>query len=114
MMTALQTSSWGLQPTSSLDTLRKFALKTKFILFFFLVYKNIYNAVFFVFWLFRCQDAEAFELSSSGFTNGVFVKFLKKRLLDDEKITVVLDRVAEGETGTENTIYNNIHRERLI
>lgn len=52
-------------------------------------------------WLFRCQDAEAFELSSSGFTNGVFVKFLKKRLLDDEKITVVLDRVAEGERGTE-------------
>ncbi|MEQ2198218.1 hypothetical protein XENOCAPTIV_009567 [Xenoophorus captivus] len=43
----------------------------------------------------RCQDAEAFELSSTGFTNGVFVKFLKKRLLDDEKITVVLDRVAE-------------------
>ncbi|XP_061623026.1 mucosa-associated lymphoid tissue lymphoma translocation protein 1 isoform X2 [Phyllopteryx taeniolatus] len=42
-----------------------------------------------------CQDAEAFELSSSSFTNGVFVKFLKKRLLDDEKITVVLDRVAE-------------------
>uniref|UniRef100_UPI0037E9BDDA mucosa-associated lymphoid tissue lymphoma translocation protein 1 isoform X2 n=1 Tax=Semicossyphus pulcher TaxID=241346 RepID=UPI0037E9BDDA len=42
-----------------------------------------------------CQDAEAFELSSSGITNGVFVKFLKKRLLDDEKITVVLDRVAE-------------------
>ncbi|KAM3868224.1 mucosa-associated lymphoid tissue lymphoma translocation protein 1 [Diretmus argenteus] len=42
-----------------------------------------------------CPDAEAFELSSSGFINGVFVKFLKKRLLDDEKITVVLDRVAE-------------------
>uniref|UniRef100_A0A671UHJ4 MALT paracaspase 1 n=1 Tax=Sparus aurata TaxID=8175 RepID=A0A671UHJ4_SPAAU len=42
-----------------------------------------------------CQDAEAFELSSSGFTNGVFIKFLKKRLLDDEKITVVLDKVAE-------------------
>ncbi|KAG7274708.1 hypothetical protein CRUP_021149 [Coryphaenoides rupestris] len=42
-----------------------------------------------------CQDAEAFEISSSGFTNGVFVKFLKKRLLDNEKITVVLDKVAE-------------------
>uniref|UniRef100_A0A3P9H7X6 MALT paracaspase 1 n=1 Tax=Oryzias latipes TaxID=8090 RepID=A0A3P9H7X6_ORYLA len=42
-----------------------------------------------------CQDAEAFELSSTSFINGVFVKFLKKRLLDDEKITVVLDRVAE-------------------
>ncbi|XP_028314335.1 mucosa-associated lymphoid tissue lymphoma translocation protein 1 isoform X4 [Gouania willdenowi] len=44
-----------------------------------------------------CQDAEAFELSSTGFINGVFVKFLKKRLLDDEKITVMLDRVAEVE-----------------
>nr|XP_015195674.1 PREDICTED: mucosa-associated lymphoid tissue lymphoma translocation protein 1 isoform X1 [Lepisosteus oculatus] len=42
-----------------------------------------------------CQDAEAFELNSSGFTNGVFIKFLKKRLLEDEKITVLLDRVAE-------------------
>ncbi|XP_062307598.1 mucosa-associated lymphoid tissue lymphoma translocation protein 1 isoform X1 [Osmerus eperlanus] len=42
-----------------------------------------------------CQDAEAFELSSNGLTNGVFVKFLKKRLLNDEKITVLLDRVAE-------------------
>ncbi|XP_051980854.1 mucosa-associated lymphoid tissue lymphoma translocation protein 1 isoform X1 [Xyrauchen texanus] len=42
-----------------------------------------------------CQDAEAFELSSSGFTNGVFIKFLKKRLLEDEKITVLLDSVAE-------------------
>ena len=47
----------------------------------------------------RCQDAEAFELSSSGLTNGVFVKFLKRRLLDDEKITVVLDKVAEGMFG---------------
>lgn len=51
----------------------------------------------------RCQDAEAFELSSSGFANGVFVKFLKKRLLDDEKITVVLDRVAEGGSSEDST-----------
>ena len=59
--------------------------------------------------LWRCQDAEAFELSSSGFTNGVFVKFLKKRLLDDEKITVVLDRVAEGENrNTTSNIYWDI------
>uniref|UniRef100_A0A4W4HFV1 MALT paracaspase 1 n=1 Tax=Electrophorus electricus TaxID=8005 RepID=A0A4W4HFV1_ELEEL len=42
-----------------------------------------------------CQDAEAFELSSSGLTNGVFITFLKGRLLEDEKITVLLDRVAE-------------------
>lgn len=59
------------------------------------VVKKLYM---FVCSLLRCQDAEAFELSSSGFTNGVFVKFLKKRLLHDEKITVVLDKVAEGET----------------
>lgn len=63
----------------------------------------MYSGVLFI-WLLRCQDAEAFELSSSGFTNGVFVKFLKKRLLDDEKITVVLDRVAEGERGAETTV----------
>lgn len=73
------------------------SFKTEFIHYFFL---RISNVVFFAVAC-RCQDAEAFELSSSGFTNGVFVKFLKKRLLDDEKITVVLDRVAEGEKGTE-------------
>lgn len=50
-----------------------------------------------VLFLWSCQDAEAFELSSSGFTNGVFIKFLKERLLEDEKITVLLDSVAEGE-----------------
>lgn len=61
--------------------------------------------------LFSCQDAEAFELSSSGFANGVFVKFLKKRLLDDEKITVVLDRVAEGEEGRADVL--RVERRRL-
>lgn len=54
-----------------------------------------------------CQDAEAFELSSSGFTNGVFVKFLKKRLLEDEKITVLLDRVAEGKEQWTNYLLVN-------
>lgn len=68
---------------------------------------QIWSVELFV-WLFRCQDAEAFELSSTGFTNGVFVKFLKKRLLDDEKITVVLDRVAEGKKQHKNTAYANI------
>lgn len=98
MMTALRTSSWGSQPTLSLDMLRTFSTSVYYSR------RNKYtiliprssNSGFFI-RLFRCQDAEAFELSSSGFTNGVFVKFLKKRLLDDEKITVVLDRVAEGE-----------------
>ncbi|XP_006009691.1 mucosa-associated lymphoid tissue lymphoma translocation protein 1 isoform X2 [Latimeria chalumnae] len=42
-----------------------------------------------------CQGAEAFEIQHSGLANGIFMKFLKERLLEDEKITVLLDRVAE-------------------
>uniref|UniRef100_A0A8B9BLD1 MALT1 paracaspase n=1 Tax=Anser brachyrhynchus TaxID=132585 RepID=A0A8B9BLD1_9AVES len=42
-----------------------------------------------------CADAEAYELSQGEFSNGVFVSFLKRWLLDDEKITVLLDKVAE-------------------
>ncbi|XP_078281697.1 mucosa-associated lymphoid tissue lymphoma translocation protein 1 [Rhinoraja longicauda] len=42
-----------------------------------------------------CQGAEAFEIQHFGFANGIFMKFLKERLLEDEKVTVMLDRVAE-------------------
>ncbi|NXP25911.1 MALT1 protein, partial [Scytalopus superciliaris] len=42
-----------------------------------------------------CQGAEAFEIQQSGLANGIFMKFLKGRLLEDKKITVVLDEVAE-------------------
>ncbi|XP_072100044.1 MALT paracaspase 2 isoform X1 [Mobula birostris] len=42
-----------------------------------------------------CPDAEAYEISQGEFTNGIFISFLKKRLLEDEKITVLLDKVAE-------------------
>ncbi|XP_072353446.1 mucosa-associated lymphoid tissue lymphoma translocation protein 1 isoform X2 [Scyliorhinus torazame] len=42
-----------------------------------------------------CQGAEAFEIQHFGLANGIFMKFLKGRLLEDEKITVLLDRVAE-------------------
>ncbi|KAJ7419142.1 Mucosa-associated lymphoid tissue lymphoma translocation protein 1 like protein [Pitangus sulphuratus] len=42
-----------------------------------------------------CQGAEAFEIQQSGLANGIFVKFLKERLLEDKKITVLLDEVAE-------------------
>lgn len=45
----------------------------------------------------RCADAEAYELSQGELSNGVFVTFLKRWLLEDEKITVLLDKVAEGE-----------------
>ncbi|XP_076991466.1 mucosa-associated lymphoid tissue lymphoma translocation protein 1 isoform X3 [Tamandua tetradactyla] len=43
----------------------------------------------------RCQGAEAFEIQHSGLANGIFMKFLKDRLLEDKKITVLLDEVAE-------------------
>ncbi|XP_067872585.1 MALT paracaspase 2 isoform X2 [Heterodontus francisci] len=42
-----------------------------------------------------CPDAEAYEISQGELTNGIFISFLKKRLLEDEKITVLLDKVAE-------------------
>ncbi|XP_009471192.1 PREDICTED: mucosa-associated lymphoid tissue lymphoma translocation protein 1-like [Nipponia nippon] len=42
-----------------------------------------------------CADAEAYELSQGELSNGVFVSFLKRWLLEDEKITVLLDKVAE-------------------
>lgn len=45
----------------------------------------------------RCADAEAYELSQGELSNGIFVTFLKRWLLQDEKITVLLDKVAEGE-----------------
>lgn len=47
----------------------------------------------------RCADAEAYELSQDELSNGIFVTFLKRWLLEDEKITVLLDKVAEGERG---------------
>ncbi|OXB52363.1 UNVERIFIED_CONTAM: hypothetical protein H355_003223 [Colinus virginianus] len=45
-------------------------------------------------------DAEAYELNQGELSNGVFVTFLKRWLLEDEKITVLLDKVAEGEYHT--------------
>ncbi|XP_021234278.1 mucosa-associated lymphoid tissue lymphoma translocation protein 1-like isoform X1 [Numida meleagris] len=42
-----------------------------------------------------CADAEAYELNQGELSNGVFVTFLKRWLLEDEKITVLLDKVAE-------------------
>ncbi|XP_076847747.1 MALT paracaspase 2 isoform X2 [Brachyhypopomus gauderio] len=42
-----------------------------------------------------CVDAEAFEVNKDDLSNGVFMSFLKKRLMEQEKVTVVLDRVAE-------------------
>ncbi|NXV57565.1 MALT1 protein, partial [Molothrus ater] len=42
-----------------------------------------------------CQGAEAYEIQQLGLANGIFMKFLKDRLLEDKKVTVLLDEVAE-------------------
>ncbi|XP_069733977.1 mucosa-associated lymphoid tissue lymphoma translocation protein 1-like isoform X2 [Phaenicophaeus curvirostris] len=42
-----------------------------------------------------CADAEAYELSQGELSNGIFVTFLMRWLLENEKITVLLDKVAE-------------------
>lgn len=44
----------------------------------------------------RCVDAEAYEVNKDDLSNGIFISYLKKRLMEDEKVTVMLDRVAEG------------------
>nr|XP_046247532.1 MALT paracaspase 2 isoform X2 [Scatophagus argus] len=42
-----------------------------------------------------CVDAEAYEVKREDVSNGIFISFLKQRVCDDEKVTVMLDRVAE-------------------
>ncbi|XP_067085895.1 MALT paracaspase 2 isoform X1 [Osmerus mordax] len=42
-----------------------------------------------------CVDAEAFEVNKDDLSNGIFISYLKQRLCEDEKVTVMLDRVAE-------------------
>lgn len=42
-----------------------------------------------------CVDAEAFEVNKDDLSNGIFMSFLKKRLMEPEKVTVLLDKVAE-------------------
>lgn len=54
----------------------------------------------------RCVDAEAFEVNKDDLSNGIFMSFLKKRLMEQEKVTVMLDRVAEGSGLRFNNTYN--------
>ncbi|XP_068447877.1 MALT paracaspase 2 isoform X2 [Clinocottus analis] len=42
-----------------------------------------------------CVDAEAYEVKRKDVSNGIFISFLKRRVCEDEKVTVMLDRVAE-------------------
>lgn len=46
--------------------------------------------------VFRCVDAEAYEVKREDVSNGIFISFLKRRVCENEKVTVMLDRVAEG------------------
>uniref|UniRef100_A0A146ZPN5 MALT paracaspase 2 n=1 Tax=Fundulus heteroclitus TaxID=8078 RepID=A0A146ZPN5_FUNHE len=42
-----------------------------------------------------CVDAEAYEVKREDVSNGIFISFLKQRVCEDVKVTVMLDRVAE-------------------
>uniref|UniRef100_A0A8D0A9H9 Scaffold attachment factor B n=1 Tax=Sander lucioperca TaxID=283035 RepID=A0A8D0A9H9_SANLU len=42
-----------------------------------------------------CVDAEAYEVKREDVSNGIFINFLKRRVCVDEKVTVMLDQVAE-------------------
>ncbi|XP_068107372.1 mucosa-associated lymphoid tissue lymphoma translocation protein 1 isoform X2 [Hyperolius riggenbachi] len=60
-----------------------------------LIPENLKVTANIVFGYATCQGAEAFEIQHSDLANGIFMKFLKKRLLEDKKVTVLLDQVAE-------------------
>ncbi|XP_069819289.1 mucosa-associated lymphoid tissue lymphoma translocation protein 1 isoform X2 [Dendropsophus ebraccatus] len=60
-----------------------------------LIPENLKVTANIVFGYATCQGAEAFEIQHSDLANGIFMKFLKKRLLEDKKITVLLDEVGE-------------------
>uniref|UniRef100_A0A3Q3EJV6 MALT paracaspase 2 n=1 Tax=Labrus bergylta TaxID=56723 RepID=A0A3Q3EJV6_9LABR len=42
-----------------------------------------------------CVDAEAYEVKREDVSNGIFISFLKRRVCEEEKVTFMLDRVAE-------------------
>lgn len=46
--------------------------------------------------LFRCENAEAFEVQDGGKSTGIFTKYLNKHILQSVKITHVLEHVSEG------------------
>ncbi|XP_040277007.1 mucosa-associated lymphoid tissue lymphoma translocation protein 1 isoform X1 [Bufo bufo] len=60
-----------------------------------LIPENLKVTANIVFGYATCQGAEAFEIQHSDLANGIFMKFLKNRLLEDKKITVLLDEVGE-------------------
>uniref|UniRef100_A0A8C4NAT1 MALT paracaspase 2 n=1 Tax=Eptatretus burgeri TaxID=7764 RepID=A0A8C4NAT1_EPTBU len=61
------------------------------------VLENLEVTANIVFGYATCQDAEAYEVERPGprLNNGLFMQFLKKRLLEPAKVSVLLDHVAE-------------------
>lgn len=47
-------------------------------------------------------------------SSGIFISFLKRRVCEDEKVTVMLDRVAEGTIGTGQAVSSPFYREDMI
>ena len=45
----------------------------------------------------RCEDAEAFEVQDGGKSTGIFTKYLNKHILENRKVTHVLEQVSEGQ-----------------
>lgn len=44
----------------------------------------------------RSEDAEAYELQDGEFSSGIFMKYLKKHILQEKKVTYMLEDVLEG------------------
>lgn len=44
----------------------------------------------------RSEDAEAYELQDGEFSSGIFMKYLKKHILQEKKVTHMLEDVLEG------------------
>ncbi|OPJ89923.1 hypothetical protein AV530_010984 [Patagioenas fasciata monilis] len=42
-----------------------------------------------------CEDAEAYELQDGEFSSGIFMKYLKKHILQEKKVTHMLEDVLE-------------------
>lgn len=50
----------------------------------------------------RSEDAEAYELQDGEFSSGIFMKYLKKHILQEKEVTHMLEDVLEGERRVRN------------
>lgn len=64
--------------------------------------------------VFRCVDAEAYEVKRQDVSNGIFISFLKRHVCEDEKVTVMLDRVAEGRPLSQPWLHFLCHKMLIV